>query len=35
MEEIEELVAYGVITGLAWALLAVLLCLLPLPGGSS
>ena len=30
MEEIEELVAYGVITGLAWALLAVLLLLLPL-----
>ena len=30
MEEIEELVTYGVVTGLAWALLAVLFFLLPL-----
>jgi len=30
MEEIEGLVTYGVVTGLAWALLAVLLLLLPL-----
>jgi hypothetical protein len=30
MEEIEELVAYGVVTGVAWGLLAVLLFLLPL-----
>lgn len=30
MEEIEGLVTYGVVTGLAWGLLAVLLFLLPL-----